>query len=75
MRHQRLELMIKQAAFEANVNFLDSSEGEFPTVVKMKQPEMPKTPKGNELKLSHGKGKSKPAFSHEMKTNSPYNSN
>lgn len=64
---------MKQANEEDGFSSLPEQEVDLAIAPKLSAPKAPKTLKTQPLKLTTGTGKSKPAYTHEFKTNSPYN--
>lgn len=69
MDYMKLGFMLKRANLSNAVELLPDPAN------TVRQPKAPKTPKGEALKLTTQLGKSRPAFTHEMKRSSPYNTN
>lgn len=75
MNYKKLNFMVKRANLSSGFDLLPESDVEIAPAQTVTQPKVPKTPKATSLKLTTQKGKSSPAYTHEFKQNSPYNSN
>lgn len=69
MKYERLHLL-KIASLSTGQKVLTQTGIELP-----KAPELPKTPRGESVKLTTEKGKKKPAYVHKKQRTSPYNPN
>lgn len=73
---ERLKFLMKQAGLTDN-RYTEAlnPQNDFEPIANPKMAEMPKTPKGTELKLTNNLGKKKPSFISKTQTKSPYNPN
>lgn len=65
-----LHSLVKQSAWTGLEHLYHTKQAE-----ALQVPQIPKTPKGSELKLTSGLGKKKPLYVAKKNTTSPYNPN
>lgn len=75
MRYKKLGFMLKSASLTKGFSLFPDLEVPLAKAPIVQQNKMPKTPKIEGPKLTTTTGKSKPLFTHELKSNSPYNTN